>query len=232
MTCKAFQIMIEKYREGILERHEEEPLRQHIKTCSVCRAAYEEFAMMQTFVQDSISPSDAGKEKVTHTVANVTIEPAGQSPLYLSRASWRGYAAAAAVFFVIGLFIGLRQSNPAVTKPAALSVCVSQLEGEVLIRHEWEDGWKPITKEEPVYKGDSFIALHQARLVLALDEQNTVTMDENSSLDLLEYNGLAEFGIEYGTVKATLNGPHEPFFVSTPQGRFEALGTEFIVHVR
>ena len=55
---------------------------------------------------------------------------------------------------------------------------------------------------------------------------------QNSSLNLMQYNGQTEFGIAYGTVKSSLDGPHEPFFISTPQGRLEALGTEFIVRVR
>ncbi len=89
-----------------------------------------------------------------------------------------------------------------------------------------------MTPEESIYKGDAFLSLHQASLILSLAQNNTVSLNENSSLNLLEYNGQTEFGITYGTVKAKLDGPHEPFFISTPQGRFEALGTEFIVRVR
>jgi len=89
-----------------------------------------------------------------------------------------------------------------------------------------------MTPAESIYKGDAFLSLHQASLILSLAKNNTVSLNENSSLNLLEHNGRTEFGITYGTVKAKLVGPHEPFFISTPQGRFEALGTEFIVRVR
>jgi len=150
----------------------------------------------------------------------------------MALASYLRYGAAAAVFLIVGLYIGSRQSPDPISGQKPLTIAVSQLQGDVLVRHTWEDGWKKMTPEESIYKGDAFLSLHQASLVLSLDKNNMVSLNENSSLNLLEYNGQTEFGITYGTVKAKLDGPHEPFFISTPQGRFEALGTEFIVRVR
>jgi ferric-dicitrate binding protein FerR (iron transport regulator) len=50
-------------------------------------------------------------------------------------------------------------------------------------------------------------------------------------LALTSYNGQTQFFLEHGECTANLEGPHGPFFISTPHGRVEALGTEFTVTV-
>ena len=44
-------------------------------------------------------------------------------------------------------------------------------------------------------------------------------------------NGGTLFSLEQGELAAALNSPHPSFVVSTPNGRVEALGTEFTVSV-
>jgi ferric-dicitrate binding protein FerR (iron transport regulator) len=232
MTCKNYQPIFDRYMEGILPPTELEDLREHMKTCPACRAAFQEFSHMQTLVQDSLKAPASGREKIAKVIADTEIGPPMQHSSRTPLSRFWGYSAAAAVFLVIGLFVGSRYASRPVSPQKPLAISISNLQGDVLIRHPWEDGWKKLTAEESVYKGDAFVSLHQASIVLVLDENNTVTLNENSALDLLEYNGQAEFKIPYGTVKATLKGPHEPFFISTPQGRFQALGTEFIVRVQ
>jgi len=234
MTCEAYKTTFRRYTEGILAQQALEDLQQHIKTCSACQAADREFSHMQEILKDSLNPSNTGKQKVSQAITNLKIQPQKSVPSRTALAPFLRYGAAAAVFLVIGLYIGSRQSPNPVSQQKPLTIAVSQLQGDVLVRHAWENGWKKMTHEESIYKGDAFLSLHQASLVLSLDKDknNTVSLNENSSLDLLEHNGETEFGITYGTVKAKLDGDHDPFFISTPQGRFEALGTEFIVRVR
>jgi ferric-dicitrate binding protein FerR (iron transport regulator) len=46
------------------------------------------------------------------------------------------------------------------------------------------------------------------------------------------FNGETQFFLEHGECTASLNSPHHgPFFISTPHGQVEALGTEFTVTV-
>ncbi|HUT46836.1 MAG TPA: FecR domain-containing protein [Sedimentisphaerales bacterium] len=45
------------------------------------------------------------------------------------------------------------------------------------------------------------------------------------------YNDETQFFLEHGECTASLESPHGPFFISTPNGRVEALGTEFTVTV-
>ena len=232
MACEAYKTSFHKYMEGILEERALEDLRQHIKTCSQCRTEQWEFSHMQDILEDSMNPSDSCRQKISQAITNLNVQPQKKIASRKVLASFLRYGAAAAVFLIVGLHIGSRQSPNPMHQQKPLSVTVSQLDGDVLVRHPWEGGWKRMTSEESIYKGDAFLSLHQASLILSLGTNNTVSLNENSSLDLLEHNGQTEFGIEYGTVKAKLAGPHEPFFISTPQGRFEALGTEFIVRVR
>jgi hypothetical protein len=189
---------------------------------------------MQEILKDSVNPSNSCKQKISQTITSLEIQPQKSAPPRVALAPFLRYGAAAAIFLVIGSFIGSRQSPNPIAQQKPLTITVSQLQGDVLVRHSWEDGWKKMTPAESLYKGDKFLSLHKASLVLSLDkaETNTVLLNENSSLDLLEHNGKTEFGITYGTVKAKLAGRHDPFFISTPQGSFEALGTEFVVRVR
>ena len=232
MTCEAYKTTFKRYTEGILAQQALEDLQQHVKTCSACQSAYREFSHMQDILKDSMNPSNSCKQKISQAITNLNIQPQKEVPSRTALASFLRYGAAAAVFLVVGLYIGSWQSPNPIPQQNPLNITVSQLQGDVLVRHKWEDGWKKMTPAESIYKGDAFLSLHQASLILSLAKNNTVSLNENSSLNLLEHNGRTEFGITYGTVKAKLMGPHEPFFISTPQGRFEALGTEFIVRVR
>ena len=232
MTCKAYRTDFQRYMEGILEPQAQEDLLQHIKTCSVCECAYREYSQMQEIVKDSLNPSNACKEEISQALKNLKLQAQTSTPSRIALASFLRVGTAAAVFLVIGFFIGSPQAPSPSPPQKPLTIGVSQLQGDVLVRHTWESAWKKMTPEESIYRGDAFLSLHQASLVLSLDPNNSVSLNENSALDLLEHNGRTEFEITYGTVKAKLDGPHEPFFVSTPQGRFEALGTEFIVRVR
>jgi ferric-dicitrate binding protein FerR (iron transport regulator) len=232
MTCEAYKTTFKRYTEGILAQQALEDLQQHIRTCSKCRAEQREFSHMREILKDSLNPANTGKEKISQAITNLEIQPQKSVRSRMALAPFLRYGAAAAIFLVIGLFIGSQQSPEPISGQKPLAIAVSQLHGDVLVRHTWENGWKKMTPEESIYEGDAFLSLHQASLVLLLGKNNTVSLNENSSMNLLEYNGQTEFGITYGTVKAKLAGPHEPFFISTPQGRFEALGTEFIVRVR
>ena len=228
MTCKNYTTTFRQYMEGLLQEQDLQDFQEHIKGCPGCKKAYNEFSHMQEILTDAMNTPNQSREKFSEAIANTDVQvlkPRQSFPIFK-------YGAVAAVFLAIGIFISnLRPEYPAVDqKPLAMKI--SQLQGEVLVKHTWEERWKKLTAEESLYKGDAFLALHEGALVLSLNQENIVALNENSSLNIVEYNGQTEFEIPYGTVKATLNGPHEPFFISTPQGRFEALGTEFIVRVR
>lgn len=231
MTCEAYKIIFHQYMEGVLEQKALEDFQQHIESCSKCRVEQREFSRMQGIVKDAMNPSIDYEQKISQVIANIDIRPQKPPLSPAALISCLKYSVAAAVFLVIGVYVGSRYLPNFMILQKPLSIAVSQLQGEVLIRHAWEDDWKILTAEESIYEGDAFLALDQSSLILSLAENKTVSLSENSSVNLLEYNGQTEFGIRYGTIKAKLDGPHGPFFISTPNGRVEALGTAFTITV-
>jgi len=109
---------------------------------------------------------------------------------------------------------------------------VGRLEGTVLVKHEGSELWYPLSSDSEIYLGDTFHSVAKSALVLELlDNQSTLELNQNSMLVLKLYNGETQFHLEHGKLAAALESPHPPFFVSTPHGRVEALGTEFTVNV-
>ena len=142
MTCEAYKIIFQKYMEGILEQQALEDLQQHIQTCSECGAEQREFSHMQGILKDSMNPSNCGKQKISQAITKLNIQPQKQVPSRTALASFLRYGAAAAVFLVIGLYIGSRQSPNPISQQKPLNITVSQLQGDVLVRHVWEDDWE------------------------------------------------------------------------------------------
>ena len=101
----------------------------------------------------------------------------------------------------------------------------------VLVRHDGSDSWQPLQSGAVVYRGDMFHSVAKAEFVLDLGNNSTIKVNPNSMLVLVAYGGKTEFSLEHGECTASLQSPHGPFFIRTPQGRVEALGTEFTVTV-
>lgn len=233
MNCAQYQSIFDAYVDGSVTLQQKQLLQKHIQDCDACRRQYQEHLKMQTVLSECFTLSQPSEQALQSILTVVS------SPEFTADTSrrpafrWGGYALAAGIFLVIGLLLGSgRLTPPALPPDKPLAISISDLRGDILVKHPWDDDWKMLTDAEPIYKGDSFRSLHQSAVKLVLGPGKFVELNENSSLNLLEYNGKTEFGIAYGTVKSTLEGPHEPFYISTPQGRFEALGTEFIVRVR
>jgi hypothetical protein len=235
MSCKPYQIKFQNYTEGIITPHDLEDLQRHSKQCKECGRSFEEFRQMQEMLTDSLGNQNNSnaKKKLSAKIAQQNIAYPRPVRSQFGSARWLGYAAAAGFFLAIGVLIGSWDKIQVISKqPKSLAISISNLQGDILIKHPWEISWKTLAANEPIYKGDAFLSLNQSAVRLVLGPNKYVELDQNSSLNLMQYNGQTEFGIAYGTVKSSLDGPHEPFFISTPQGRLQALGTEFIVRVR
>jgi len=108
---------------------------------------------------------------------------------------------------------------------------IGHLEGTVLVRHEHSDVWEPLQSGAVVYLGDTFRSTPKSDFVLDLGNNSTIEVNPSSMLVLAEYGNETEFSLEQGECTASLQSPHGPFFIRTPHGRVEALGTEFTVTV-
>jgi ferric-dicitrate binding protein FerR (iron transport regulator) len=146
-------------------------------------------------------------------------------------------AVAASIFLAVGLLSGfvLGKFNAdkltEVPTTAKVPMKVAKLEGTVLVKHENSELWIPLSTETDIYVGDTFHSAAKSALVLELENQSTLELNQNSMLVLKLHNGGTQFHLEHGKLAAALESPHPPFFVSTPHGRVEALGTEFTVNV-
>jgi hypothetical protein len=145
---------------------------------------------------------------------------------------------AASLLLLAGLAIGLavgRKYQPAPLEgnlACALPLRIALLEGTVLVRHGGTAYWQEVTPQTTLRLGDHLQTTAPAKITLDFDDRSFLTMNANSSLALTRWNGGVELGLNYGSVRASLQSPHPSFFVATPQGRIEALGTEFTVTVK
>jgi hypothetical protein len=108
---------------------------------------------------------------------------------------------------------------------------IKGLQGTVLVKHSNSQTWYPLTMETAVYVNDQFLSSPDGRVIFAVDEQSSIELKENSMLILDITADKTNLHLVHGTLDADLASPHGPFFVTTPHGRAEALGTEFTVNV-
>jgi ferric-dicitrate binding protein FerR (iron transport regulator) len=114
---------------------------------------------------------------------------------------------------------------------AEVPLRVLDIEGTVLVKHTGSDMWQTLETISTVRLGDTFHSTARSGFVLGLDKESTIEVNQNSMLVLKSYNGQTQFYLEHGECTAALESPHGPFFIETPHGRVEALGTEFTVTV-
>ncbi|MHC4582725.1 MAG: FecR family protein [Planctomycetota bacterium] len=100
-----------------------------------------------------------------------------------------------------------------------------------MVKHKGRDTWQTLKAGSNIHLGDTFHSAARSACVLRLDANSKLELNQNSMLVLNMYNGRTEFHLEQGELAAQLASPHPPFFISTPHGRVEALGTEFTVKV-
>ncbi len=141
--------------------------------------------------------------------------------------------AAAAVLMLVGLVLGFYIGKEHISAPLAESVAInpSSIDGTILVKHHGSNTWQQLTQQSRLYIGDTFHSASKSQIRLAFKDNSFVEVYQNSMLVLKSYNGGTQFYLEQGRLKASLESPHPPFVISTPNGRVEALGTEFTISV-
>lgn len=238
MTCEKYKNLIEKYIEGIISDGQLVELKTHAETCESCRKEFERCVLLQDVVRQAFSSDMAAEQAGASLIARLSAEPYLRlRPARYGTAFFDGKRAAiaAGILLAIGLFLGFtigRAGNPARTPlTAQVPISVDKIEGTVLLRHEGSDLWQALKPGSNIYLGDTFHSTAKSAFILRLDEESTLELNQNSMLVLRLYNDETQFFLEYGECTASLESPHGPFFISTPNGRMEALGTEFTVKV-
>lgn len=235
-NCDMAKNLIEKVLERIISEAELAELRSHAETCEACREEFHRCSLVEEVVKDAFICQTAAEQARTQVLAKLTVQPRPQ--VSAVRLPWMRFAAAASVILGIGLLLGFVAGQMRLTEPppkpplVQVPMQVGDLEGTVLVKHESSDVWQPLQSGAPVYLGDMFHSTPRSGFVLELeDNKSTIEVNQNSMLALTSYNGETQFFLEQGECTASLQSPHDPFFIRTPHGRVEALGTEFTVTV-
>jgi ferric-dicitrate binding protein FerR (iron transport regulator) len=215
-------------------------LKTHAEACEACREEFERCALLQNLVKEAfVSQTTAGQAKDT-LLARLAEEPSPRVRQVRYGLAWlagRPATIAATILLVIGLAVGFGLGRVGSGKPtgaplaARVPLRVSELDGTVLVKHDGTDVWRILQSDSDIYLGDTFHSTAKSGFTLAIDDQSTIAVNQNSMLVLRSYNGETQFFLEHGECTAALESPHGPFFIYTPNGRAEALGTEFTVTV-
>lgn len=239
-TCDKYKNLIEKYIEGTINNEHLAELTRHVDTCESCRMEFKRCVLLQDVVKQSFSSPMAAKQAGASIVARLSEEPNRRlKPVFHDTilSVRRQAAVAAAIILAVGLFLGFALGRAGTGKPIAellapqVPINIGKLEGTVLVKHKDSDIWQTLQAGSNVYLGDTFHSAAKSTCVLKLDGKSTLELSQNSMLVLKLYNGETQFFLEHGECTASLNSPPGPFFISTPHGRVEALGTEFTVTV-
>lgn len=236
MDCKESQELLKRYIEGDLGSLEMDRVEDHARSCERCRAEFEAARRMAATVEDAMAPRlSAATARANVTASLGAVPSAVPLPVRLSGAPRRRIVAAVAAgaLVVIGFFLG-RTSYMGVTTPKGepLPLGVESLEGTVLVRRAEGTVWMHLEADTPLYLGDTIQTLPRGRVVVSLSPDSDIELGPGSTLVLKSFNGETELFLDYGSMTAALEGPHAPFYVTTPDGRIRALGTVFRVSVK
>ena len=238
MTCEKYKNLIEKYIEGTINDGQLAELKNHAETCESCREQFERCVLLQDVVKQSFSSPMTAKQAGSSIVARLSEEPNLRlQPARFSTILYSGKRAAiaAGVLLAVGLFLGFALGKAAESSrihlTAQVPISVGKIEGTVLVKREGSNVWQDLEADSNIYLGDTFHSAAKSACSLKLGDESTLELNQNSMLVLKMYNGQTQFYLEHGECTASLESPHGPFFISTPNGRMEALGTEFTVTV-
>jgi ferric-dicitrate binding protein FerR (iron transport regulator) len=236
MNCEEYKNRIEKYLDGMITGDEWSELQKHMEACPSCRAEFDRCVFIEKAITQAFASSTSAEQAGTSLVARLPAEP-DRKPLARRPVLFAGKRAAIAAGFLLaaGLLLGfaLGRGGESATVPlrAEVSIGVGNIEGTVLVRHEGSDVWQTLNAGSKVHLGDTFHSAAKSACILELNNKSTLGLNQNSILVLETYNGQTQFRLEHGELDAVLESPHPPFFIRTPHGRVEALGTEFTVTV-
>jgi hypothetical protein len=235
MSCKQVQPIFDAMIDGSVTEQQRKQLESHIQTCPECRQNFQTHCTMEMVVGECFTlpgPSD----EMTHSILN---RIANQKPAAASAPRWAMgtfakiaagilLVAALGLGFVTGRYPSVASSIDAV--PTGYQV--QSVEGTVLVRHPGATTWLPLATDSVMVVGDELVSAPKAKATFAVGDNSTITLSENSMLVLKTVGETTELYLASGCLDAALESPHGPFFVTTPHGRAEALGTEFTVHVQ
>jgi len=139
--------------------------------------------------------------------------------------------AAAGIVVGVALVLLIQAGQRWMRLSPAVPIRISAIRGEVLVKHAGSATWEEMGASSQLRLGDQLWSGSASGINLELKDSSLIALNAGSVLSLTQYNGRVEFELTHGTMRAVLRDGHPPFFVHTPQGLLESLGTEFTVSV-
>lgn len=240
MNCQDYQRSIADLLAGTIGAADQDRLLRHADACNRCRQVLLEYqqadaTLKQAFCAPS-SPAEA-REAVLARLAQVPAASQGsaRSPAASALPFAIRWAIAASILLAVGLLGGfaIGRARLAAASPTARAIPlqVAAVQGTVLVKHTGMNQWEELTPSAQILLGDMFHTAGKAGATLTLWDKSSIELKANTTLSADAFNGEVQFTLRSGTIKADLESEHSPFFIRTPQGRLQALGTEFVVSV-
>jgi ferric-dicitrate binding protein FerR (iron transport regulator) len=234
VNCKQFQTIFDAMIDGTMTVRQKQQLETHIESCADCRQTYQTHCTMETVLSECFTLPGPSTE-VTQSILNrisKTKSTAAPAPVW-ARGTFTKIAAGILLMAALGLAFAAGRYVPVASIDAVpTAYSVQSIEGTVLVRHPGTKTWLPLATDSVMYVGDELVSAPKAKATFMVDDNSTITLSENSILVLKTVGETTELYLATGCLDAALESPHGPFFVTTPHGRAEALGTEFTVHVQ
>lgn len=235
MTCSDFQARISDLLAGTAAPADVDALRRHAEGCPTCRAAWDELDRTGALVREAFAADTSAVLARQRLLAQLPTEqhvPARRPRL--PRFILRG-ALAASILLAVGLggfAAGRMHTAPPVAASAPpIDVRVATVDGTVLVKRAHQPHWQALSPGDTLCLGDLLQSAGKSAATLALWDNSSITIQAATTLSADAFDGKVEFALRSGTIQASLQSAHPPFFIRTPQGTLEALGTEFVVKV-
>ncbi|HEX2973556.1 MAG TPA: FecR domain-containing protein [Tepidisphaeraceae bacterium] len=242
MTCSECRQWFEAAVEGSIGPDDRLILEEHVRQCPACRQEYDRLLQTEALLQAAFTPQTPARQAI-NTISERLSSQAAPAPLNATAAAgfwtWRrALSSAAAIALAVGLvsgyWIARLKSIPTAATTASgpvVPIQVADVKGSVLLKRASDRVWCELAAASALRVGDVFQASPNSQLTLSFEDGSKLVLAANSRLALDHYNGGIRLNLSAGRMWASLNSPHPPFFVSTPSGQLEALGTEFTVSV-
>ncbi|MGO8702258.1 MAG: FecR domain-containing protein [Candidatus Brocadiia bacterium] len=140
--------------------------------------------------------------------------------------------AAAGVLLGVAMVLVIQLGQRRLGLAHQIPIRISAIQGAVLVKHVGTAAWEELSVASALRVGDQLWTGSASSINLTLKDNSLVTLNAGGVLSIKHHDGRVEFELTHGTMRAILREGHPPFFVRTPQGRLEALGTDFTVSVK
>lgn len=220
MNCLKSEKLIEKYVSATITETELKSVLKHTANCERCRQELATCQKIEKLVKESFPKPEDSYSEIMERIGDLPQSPRPTGMLYLRRC-------AALIFIVFFVGAGIFALNS--RTGGKNGIIVLQSEGTSLVQKNGSGKWNQIVPGDIIYATDKVCTTGKSHLVFEVGEDSTVAMEENSMLVLQSFNGVTEFFLDSGSLKADLRSPHGPFFVTTVNGKTEALGTKFSI---